>query len=365
MDLSVYAPECGAGGGASAPAATALSREKAKKFFEFFSRGTTRSVILLGRVVEQRMHYVKPTEEDAKRGVKGHKEPCTAVTGSCKWCACIETSTLVGPSHPEYLAPALVRKGERGEFEQRVAVFTEGMVKDLGAQFGDAPLRGQLFDLRRESHQKFKLLPGKTRTTSAALPAPFDILPFFRGRFDMRQDPSNPPVFLPAYALRELTEAPAARPEALALTASDRQSAEERSHALAKMKELLKGAVAPAPAPAPEEPAGKKPGELAVIERARDAAAYGPRERVGGTGDAPAEKLVPPAAAKSLAERRRKALEAELAERERARAEALRTDGDRVTERLTSMADAVESLADSLAPSANGKHAVGGKGGVS
>jgi hypothetical protein len=261
MDLSVVSPDSGASPGASTAAPCAcLSREKAKKFFEFFSRGTSRSVILLGRPVEQRMHYIKPCEEDQKRGVRGHKEPCMGVTGSCKWCRIQAESTLVGPSLPEFLAPALIRKGERGEYEQKVAVFTDGMEKTLRDEFGTDSPRGQLFELRRESHQKFKFLFGKARTASAALPAAFDILPFFRARFDLQQDPGCPPVFLPSYSLRELTESAPARTESLALTAADRQSAEDPDRFQATLSKLsdytkkINGKAPAEPTAQPEDP---------------------------------------------------------------------------------------------------------------
>lgn len=319
MELSVPAPDLGASAGTYAPTPLhALMPEQAKKIFEFFSKGTTRHVILLGDVVEQRMHFVSEP--------KRHKVLCTAITGSCELCLKAATSETISTSHPEFLAPAVIRTGERGDFKQQVAVFTLAMEEQLRELLTDGPGRGYRFELRRESHHKFKIILDRRapHTLAHALPMSFDVLPWIRARFGLPQDPVNPPVRIPNFSCREVP-GPAARPKPLALTASDRQSAEEWEATKAKIaeaKEHAKSDDAPRP-PAAE----KKPGSLAVAELVSDPTNYGEPTLAGvGTEDAPLidppdadGKLLTRPSVASLNERRKKA--ADEAERRKAAAE--------------------------------------------
>jgi hypothetical protein len=382
MDLSVHAPESGAGGGASARPLY-LPPEKAKKFFEAFKAGTF-TVIPLGDVEAQRMHFVKPSEEEKRNKIRGHMVLCTASRGSCHHCrARLAGEVLIQESQPYHLGPAYVRKGDRGDFEQKIPTFTDGMWKELCELLGPTGWRGQRFELRRDSTQKYRITPaGKSHTPSGKLPAPFSILPFIRARFELPQDPADPLVFLPGYSHRDLTAVAPGGPRTLALTATDCQKAEDWAKtkaAIAAMKEKTKSfagdqvpaaVLAPAapPAPCAAAPAAAKgdvaggagemehPGDLALAELASDPANYTPPTLAGvGTETRPLidppvgdGKLLTRPSVASLAERRKKAAEDNSLAARKAAAE-------KGAGRLVSSADAIDQVAAVRGlPGANG-----------
>lgn len=222
------------------------------------------------------MHYVKPSEAEKANKIGGHLELCTASRGSCHFCrARLAGEVLIQESQPYHLGPALVRKGDRGKFEQKVVMLTAKMRTELCAHLGETGWRGNRFDLLRSSPQKYKITPAaKSHTQSAKLPAPFAVLPFVRARWELGQDPANPLAFLPSYSFRDLTAGVPERARQLALSASDCQTAEEQ----AKVREKLAAAkerfgVAkpqPAPAPAPADAATPPPVSVTVLVSGAD-----------------------------------------------------------------------------------------------
>jgi hypothetical protein len=230
MDRSVHDPEPGSGAGAFAPAPVHLPPEKAEEFFENFKKGKF-SVIMLGDVERQPLHWVSPSEHDKANGQFGHMELCTASFGSCHHCrARLAGEVLINKPQSYRMGPALVRAGDRGDFEQRVAVFTEGMWKELCDLVGVAGWRGLRFGLRRESAQKYKFdLAKRSQTFGHKLPPAFALLPFIRARWELPQKAGEPIVLLPSYKSRELTTTatlPETSPD-VGLTATDCQKAEE------------------------------------------------------------------------------------------------------------------------------------------
>lgn len=166
-------------------------------------------MILLGDVIEQRMHYIRS---------KNHKVLCGASVGACSLCLKAAESDDISVSHSEYLAPAYVRLRKGREYAQRVAVFT-AVAGELVRDVAKGPARSLRFEVYRASKQKIEIKPrGQCR---CYLPPAFDLLPFVRARFGLPQEPSRPLVMLPPFNMSEADASPTNRPAALDLTAAD------------------------------------------------------------------------------------------------------------------------------------------------
>lgn len=304
MDRSVHDPDPGSGAGAFAPAAVCLSPEKAEEFFENFRKGKF-TVVMLGDVERQAMHWIKTSERDQEKGIYGHMDLCTASFGSCHWCrARLAGNVLIQKPQSYRMGPALVRTGGRGDFEQKVAVFTHGMWEELAELLGPTGWRGHRFDLARRSSQDYTFtLAKRSHTLTQKLPPAFAILPFVRARFELPQNPAEPVVILPAYSNRELTPS-RAEPEGspdLALTAADLHTAEEQAKIREKKKALRERFGIKSEEPPAETEAERLERERNVLKMVREAKNYAPPEPVVASMVPPAEKAVAAAEARMTA----------------------------------------------------------------
>ena len=228
-----------------------LTPKQAKKFFEFFSPGTEREVLVLGDLAEQHVHYVRS---------KGHKVLCGARVGRCDLCEKAGSSDDVSDQQVEYYAASFVQAPKDREMHQRVAVFTAVSGEELLRLVPEGSLRGHRFSVRRESTQKFKLrlLAGPPRGLSNVIPVAFDLLPFVRARFGRPQSADRPFVCLPPLRSKDLVSGPAHRPRPLDVSAEDCTPSPE---VLAKLHEYVNrfgGGEQPppvaAPTPGPTQP---------------------------------------------------------------------------------------------------------------
>ena len=273
-------PHSGAGGGAFTPA-------QAKKFFEFFSVGTHREVVLLGDLVEQPVHYVRS---------KGHKVLCGARVGPCQLCELSAHDGDTSTQQLEYYAPSYIRTWREREFHQRIAVFSEAAGRQLLAVLAGGPHRGRRVEVKRTSQgtsPRFKIeaKDGMPGGFPASLPQSFDMVPFIRARYGRVQTPDRPLVFLPTFKCEPSGTTGPSRPRSLALTPDDCQLSEADIN---KFRNYLRGkeaeanqpdplsaippAAEPKAAPAPESV--EVPPELAAIKARQDKTAAetnGPR----------------------------------------------------------------------------------------
>jgi hypothetical protein len=223
MSVPIPSPS-GAGGCVSA-----LTPKAAKKFFEFFLKGTRRDAVVLGDPVEVQGHFV--------RGLN-YKVMCSASTGECNLCQQAATSADIAIATPDYMAPGAIAL--KGWFVQRVLVFTAAMEEKARELIEDAIRRGHRLNVNRESAQKFalKVASRVPAAMSHEVPPGFDVLPFLRARYGLAQDPANPPVFFRPFPVSLLkATAPGTRPKPVALGASDRHTADEHQKLLAKIEE--------------------------------------------------------------------------------------------------------------------------------
>ena len=264
MGHSSVLPHSGAGGGAFTPA-------QAKKFFEFFSVGTHREVVLLGDMVEQPVHYVR---------TKGHKVLCGARVGPCALCELAAHDGNTSTQQLEYYVPAYIRTWREREFHQRVAVFSEAAGRQLIAVLDGGPHRGRRVEGKRTSQgtsARFKIeaKDGMPGGFPASLPPAFDLVPFVRARYGLRQSADRPLVFLPTFKCEPSGTTGPSRPRSLALSAEDCKLSDED---LNKFRNYVRGqqaaaeqpdplaAIPPAAAPTPAAESVEVPPELAAIK---------------------------------------------------------------------------------------------------
>jgi hypothetical protein len=228
MDGPSIAPHPGGG-------ALALTPKQAKGYFEFFSVGTHREVLLLGDLVEQPVHYVRS---------KGHKVLCASRAGVCELCEKSADTDDVSTQQVEYYAAAYVRPWREREFHQRVAVFSSAAGDEVLKLIPDGTQRGHRLDVERYSHGnsgrfRIKLLAGLPGGFPAVLPPAFDLVPWVRARFGKRQDPARPLVFLPSFKVEAVSSGPAGRPRGLGLSAEDCSPTEDVMKKLREFKQTL------------------------------------------------------------------------------------------------------------------------------
>lgn len=266
MERPVFHPDTG--DGASVPT---LTPRQARKHFEFFKVGSHREVILLGELVEQRVHYVRS---------KNHKVLCSSRLGACALCEKAGESDDVSDLQVEYYGAAFVRLWLERErhFCQRVAVFTAVAGENVLRLVTEGSLRGHRFEITRPTSQQFKVkhLAGPPRGLSSIVPPEFDLLPFIRARFGKAQDPARPLQFLAAIHSRDLVSGPVGKPRPLDVTAADCVESPEELLAIA----------------AKFEAAGEAP-KLAAMYRRRA------EEKLGGAIDN-AKRVIEDAAAKPV-----------------------------------------------------------------
>lgn len=248
MDISVTLPETGTGG--TAPRVPLdLTPKEAAKHFDYVKSGTRRTMILLGDLVSQRMHFL------AKLNYKVH---CTARLGSCELCQKVGTGTdEVGKSHFEHYSPSAVLGKDR-YYHQRVVILTDDMyegregrepITGLKELICDGPARGHAFELVRDSKHCFKWIGVKKspRALAHSLPPSFEVLPWNRARFGAAQDPLHPLTLFSPFKLADLGAAPSSKPRELEITTSDIRSAEELESLRALLKPAKKWGAEPAP----------------------------------------------------------------------------------------------------------------------
>jgi hypothetical protein len=275
MDFSSAPPESGAGSSfAHAPPSVVaalgatpvdLTPKEAARYFDYVKNGTCRTLILLGDVVSQRMHFVMKLN---------YKVQCTSKLGECPLCKVAGSGDdNVSKSHLEHYAPSAVLQKDR-KYHQRVVILTDDMyqgregrdrIEGLHELLTDGPARGHAFELRRDSKHHFRWTRAtrSPRAMAHALPPSFDVLPWNRARFGNPQDPARPLTLFAPFALHDLGAQPSPKPRELDIAPSDVRSAEEWENTRAKLREAKERATAAgagAP-PAPGEPAEPKPTE--------------------------------------------------------------------------------------------------------
>jgi hypothetical protein len=372
MDISVTLPETGAGG-AAPRVALDLTPKEAAKHFDYVKSGTRRTMILLGDLVSQRMHFL------AKLNYKVH---CTARLGTCELCQKVGTGTdEVGKSHFEHYAPSAVLGKDR-YYHQKVVILTDDMyegregaspITGLKELISDGPARGHAFELVRDSKHCFKWHPVRKspRALAHSLPSSFEVLPWNRARFGAQQDPMHPLTLFAPFKLADLGAAPSSKPRELEITTSDIRTAEE----LDKLREMLKPAkkwTAEAVAAEPVAPA-------AVAPLAASAAPVPPPVPAPDLTQTPAPVAAPapaPGVVKHVIEVKTStdaaAMARSIAARkvaEDARRRAMDPDGPG---RLSPIGESVDlygavlagATSGDAAPERNGKHRKAGKGGA-
>lgn len=199
--------------GGPAPSVPVLSPHEAKQWFEFFKVGARREVLLLGEPVEMRVHWHRS---------KQHKILCTALHGTCALCDIAATDPDVGVQQVEFGCPSYVRAARSNEFLQRVAILPRGACEQILDAAADG-CRGRLFEIVRGASNRLQVrgsdkLP---REFPSILPPAFDVLPWVRARFGMRQNPKQPLVILPPIKCEGGTGPRPGRPVLLPLTRED------------------------------------------------------------------------------------------------------------------------------------------------